>query len=33
MGPRTFDKAKRENIPMLVSIGYATCHCIESTLY
>ncbi|MCY7494548.1 thioredoxin domain-containing protein [Bacillus safensis] len=26
MGPRTFDKAKRENKPVLVSIGYAPCH-------
>ncbi|USD80899.1 thioredoxin domain-containing protein [Bacillus safensis] len=26
MGPRTFDKAKCENKPVLVSIGYAPCH-------
>ncbi|MCM3368846.1 DUF255 domain-containing protein [Bacillus safensis] len=26
MGPRTFDKAKRENKPVLVSIGYVPCH-------
>jgi len=25
-GQEAFDKAKRENKPVLVSIGYATCH-------
>ncbi|MFS3915621.1 DUF255 domain-containing protein [Bacillus australimaris] len=25
-GQYAFDKAKRENKPVLVSIGYATCH-------
>ncbi|WMT30883.1 DUF255 domain-containing protein [Bacillus aerius] len=25
-GQAAFDKAKRENKPVLVSIGYATCH-------
>ncbi|EKF35009.1 DUF255 domain-containing protein [Bacillus xiamenensis] len=25
-GKEAFDKAKRENKPVLVSIGYATCH-------
>ncbi|WHX71885.1 DUF255 domain-containing protein [Bacillus altitudinis] len=25
-GKEAFDKAKKENKPLLVSIGYATCH-------
>ncbi|MBR0619040.1 DUF255 domain-containing protein, partial [Bacillus pumilus] len=25
-GQEAFDKTKRENKPVLVSIGYATCH-------
>nr|WP_240503409.1 MULTISPECIES: DUF255 domain-containing protein [Bacillus] len=26
LGAKPFDKAKRENKPVLVSIGYAPCH-------
>ncbi|MEC1409909.1 DUF255 domain-containing protein [Bacillus safensis] len=33
MGQEAFDKAKRENKPVLVSIGYATCHWRNVTVF
>ncbi|KAB3538224.1 DUF255 domain-containing protein [Bacillus safensis] len=32
-GQEAFDKAKRENKPVLVSIGYVTCHWRNVTVF